>query len=131
MSAPVCPEHNLLSVAKTSVPNKNTGGFYPPFYGCTWTGFDSATGKKIYCKHRFEEKPTVTEMASSIQGTAVASGQSKDVQIKFMNALNCASLLLSQDEGDSQEKLNRLKSFAESIFRMEAPTGPVSGDVPF
>lgn len=130
MANPICPEHGLEAVAKTAVPNKNTGGFYPPFFGCPYSAYDPAQGKKVYCKHRFTEKPSPTAMASGIQTTAVASAMSKDTQIKYMNALNCAATLLAPGMEDAQEKLNRMKVFADTIFLMTAPD-PAANEPPF
>lgn len=113
---PTCPEHNLEAVVKDNVRNKQTGRLYPPFYACPWKQ-QGANGME-YCNFRFTEKPNQSAMMS--HGSAAAQG-GKDSQIKYMNALNCATQLLSTDPGDIKDKLIALKVTADEIYKMNAP----------
>lgn len=120
---PLCPEHGLESILKDKLPNKRTGiGFYPPFFGCPWKGTD-VNGKTIYCHHHFSEKPSQDGMIAVVRAQQTAQAVDKDKSISWMNAKNCAAQLLSKDQSISAEAaLNRMREFADAIYRLQPPT---------
>lgn len=91
---PLCPQHGLEATIKDRVPNKKTGGFYPPFYGCPWKGVDE-TGATVWCKHRFTERPSQAAMFQKVGENKEVASSDKDKSISWLNAKNCSAQLIS------------------------------------
>lgn len=120
--APICPEHGMEAQVKDKVRNKSTGRFYAPFYGCPWVGEDPVTGARVYCKYRFDEKPTAQSMATSIRESSAVSASSKDQQIKYMNAINAAASIVSGAGLEPDMAVRKLEELADIIYMMNAKT---------